>query len=145
MKKIFRSYNILAAAALLCFAAALVFTQKWADVHVHDTYYVFRFSAVFFAAAFFLLLLAVLYYFAGKLPGLLRAVKIHLAVSLLLVFTLVALLLLASRAYTPGFSNWRFFENNNTLIIINCLLLIAVQVLFLGAVLWKVIRKRTGH
>lgn len=138
MPESFKPYILLGITTVLFLILFIVFPYKLVDLHIKDNFFVFTFSEIFLLLATFHLLVFLLHYlFTRKLQYLKSLSRLNIIFTLFLTGTFIILLFNASRAYSPTFSNWDFFEINNNAIILNAGLIITIQIVFFAIINWN--------
>jgi hypothetical protein len=127
----FKTYSLFGATGVLLLPAAALSQEPLLDIHMHDTYLVLSVAQVLISIAILFFTLYCLYYFGGDVLLSTKVIRAHINFTMLSVTTLLALIYFACQAYNPGYSDWSFFEKNNTLILLNLLLLLLGQLILI--------------
>src|SRR5687768_11497246 len=117
-ERCFQPYRLFAIKGILILIISFFVTGQTVDVHFSDTYFVLDTTYLLqFTSALLLALFAVGYF--------LKAFLVSYKLSWVHVFGTVALLLVLlffvysnTKAYHPGFHNWKFYYRNNQIIMV---------------------------
>ena len=128
----FRPYDLLGIAGLLLFFISFFIPFQSVDIHFHDTYYVFEMSDAFRNMGGALLALFTVNTFLKRNVYSIALSWIHTILTTLTVAAALFFLYKASYAYQPGFSDWKTFKTNNTIISITIWTFLLAQTLLVS-------------
>ncbi len=129
MFKQLRPYNLLGVAGLILFTVSFFVPFKSAEIHVHDTYYVFEMSYAFRNMACELLALFTVCTFLKQQLSFSILTWAHVVLTLLAFAAGILFLYRSSKAFQPNFSDWSTFQTNNEILVATIVILLIAQVL----------------
>jgi hypothetical protein len=132
MFKNIKPYDLLGITGLLLFAVSFFVPFQIADIHFHDTYYIFEMPYVFTNVAGLALALFTVCVFIKQNVYSSVLSWIYTLLTILTIIVIIVFLCKASYAYRPGFSDWTAFKINNRIIIAAIIIFILAQVLLIS-------------
>ncbi len=141
MLKTFKIRNLLGIISFLLFMICIFFPYRPVDIHINNSFFVNSVKFILILLAVLFLCLFLLYLFIVDLSKW-EMRKFHIIGSISLSLIIIATIHNASKAYYPGFSDWEFFEVNNTVLVITIVFLLLLQIFFIGYLAIKTAKNR---
>ncbi len=130
MLKTFKIWSLLGIISFLLFIICIFLPYRPVDIHINNSFFVNTVKFILILLAVLFLCLFLLYLFIVGLSKW-EMKKFHIIGTISLSLIIIATIHNASKAYSPGFSDWEFFEVNNIVLVITIVFLILLQFFFI--------------